>query len=131
MIAADTNIIVRLIVRDHPEQAACAEKLVEEPVFLSSTVLLETTWVLGSSYRLDRATIAAALLALLDLPTISVEDEALVRWAIGRYAQDDADIADMLHLVEARGAKGFATFDRAIGQDAGDQSPIPVIVLKT
>jgi predicted nucleic-acid-binding protein len=131
VIAADTNIIVRLIVRDHAAQAAAAEKLVEEPVFLSSTVLLESAWVLGSSYRLDRATIAEALLALLDLPTIAVEDEALVRWAIGRYASDHADIADMLHLVEARGSDGFATFDRAIRQRAGEHSPIPVIVLNT
>ena len=42
MIAIDTNVVVRFLVNDDPEQATRARRLIEaEDVFLSTTVLLE------------------------------------------------------------------------------------------
>jgi predicted nucleic-acid-binding protein len=51
VIAFDTNLLVRALVADHPEQVAVARQLIaRDTVFLSRTVLLETEWVLRSRY---------------------------------------------------------------------------------
>jgi predicted nucleic-acid-binding protein len=53
MNAVDTNIVVRLIVGDNPEQEAAARNLIRGgSVWISKTVLLETIWVLRTFYRL-------------------------------------------------------------------------------
>jgi len=47
MIAVDTNIVVRLLTNDDPEQAGRAAAVVKNgPVFIPKTVVLETEWVL-------------------------------------------------------------------------------------
>jgi predicted nucleic-acid-binding protein len=52
MIAFDTNLLVRALVTDNPEQVAVARRLMaEDTVYLSRTVLLETEWVLRSRYN--------------------------------------------------------------------------------
>ena len=43
--AIDTNVLVRLIVRDDPEQVARAEAFVEHGAWISLLVLAETVWV--------------------------------------------------------------------------------------
>ncbi|MCJ7797317.1 MAG: PIN domain-containing protein, partial [Thermoleophilia bacterium] len=62
MIAVDTTVLVRLLVRDDDVQAGRAAALFEQnEIFVCKTVLLETEWVLRFSYGLDGATILAAL----------------------------------------------------------------------
>jgi predicted nucleic-acid-binding protein len=129
MKAIDTNIVLRLIIDDDPAQAALAARTVRDAVFIPITVLLEVAWVLGSVYEQDRTHCAEALLRLLDVPTVMVEDEATVRWALERYRDHGADIADMLHLVAARSAAAFVTFDRKLTAQAGSDSPTVVKVL--
>ncbi len=47
MLAIDTNLIVRYLTADHPEQSARAKALIEgAEVFVCTTVVLETEWVL-------------------------------------------------------------------------------------
>ena len=61
MIAADTNVLVRLVTDDEPRQTAQARQLFEtETIFLAKTVLLETEWVLRRLYRLDPLPVARA-----------------------------------------------------------------------
>ena len=56
MLAIDTNVIVRYLTGDHPQQARKARTLIEsEHVFVCTTVLLETEWVLRSVYGLTRS----------------------------------------------------------------------------
>lgn len=63
-VAIDTNVPVRLLVRDDEAQYAAARRLVdeaaaaEEPVPILFGALLETEWVLRSRYKLDKASIA-------------------------------------------------------------------------
>jgi len=65
LIALDTNIVVRLIVQDAPEQVVIAERILRnafeqrEPCFLSDPVLCELEWVL-TSYPLHDGTLRAA-----------------------------------------------------------------------
>ena len=114
MIALDTNIVVRFLTRDEPRQAARAKALIDAgPVFVPTTVMLETEWVLRSGYRFEPAAIVASFRGLLGLASVEVED----RWAIVRalawYGQG-LDFADALHLACAQQADAFATFDRKL-----------------
>lgn len=129
MRALDTNVVLRYLVTDDARQSRRAQELIAQPSLLSLTVLLETGWVLSSRYRFSRAQIAEILSGLIDLGPIHVEEPDGIRWAIGRYAAG-ADLADMIHLVAARSATAFATFDRSIAAAAGDAPPVPVETLE-
>jgi predicted nucleic-acid-binding protein len=112
MIAIDTNIVVRYLTGDHPEQSARARALVDAgPVFVPVTVLLEAEWVLRSAYRLPAPDIASALRAFGGLPTVSFDDALMVAEALDR-AERGMDFADALHFGKANGCEGFATFDQ-------------------
>jgi predicted nucleic acid-binding protein len=77
VIAVDTNVIVRYLTADDPQQFTQARALIEsENVYVCTTVLLETEWVLRRAYRLGRAQTIAALTAFAGLPHISLEDAA-------------------------------------------------------
>ena len=128
MKAIDTNLIARYVMRDDPRQADIAEQILQEPTFVPVTVLLETAWLLASRYRLDRMTIAATLADLISLPAVAVDDPPFIGWAIEQYAEG-ADIADMLHLVEARVTDAFVTFDRDMASKAGAATPVPIETL--
>lgn len=129
MIAVDTNIVVRLIVADDAEQLSTILNLMSEAhLFVPLTVLLETEWVLRSRYRYGRERVGAALANLVDLEGVTVEQPALAAWAIDQHRKG-SDLADAIHLVAARDAESFATFDRELARSAGDSPPLPVETL--
>jgi predicted nucleic-acid-binding protein len=114
VIAADTNIVVRLLTGDERQQTEHARRLFDtQTVLLPKTVLLEAEWVLRRLYRLDRAAVIRALDALISLPNVRCEDEPGVRQAL-TWSHEGLDFADALHMVASRAAERFATFDRAL-----------------
>jgi predicted nucleic acid-binding protein len=73
MLAIDTNLIVRYLTGDHPEQSPKARTLIDnEEVFVCTTVLLETEWVLRSAYGYTPLQIGAALSAFAGLPRVTL-----------------------------------------------------------
>ncbi|MGH6920490.1 MAG: type II toxin-antitoxin system VapC family toxin [Geminicoccaceae bacterium] len=127
MIALDTNVLVRYLTRDEPEEAARARSLIERgPVFVAKTVMLETEWVLRSAYRFRPAAIAASFTAFLGLPGVTVEDASAVGRALAWYAQG-LDFADALHAASCAQADAFATFDRRLRRRAELAGMMPVI----
>lgn len=119
-IAIDTNVLVRLLVRDDDAQYAAAQRLVdqaaaaEEPVLIVLGVLLETEWVLRSRYKLDKASIAGAVSALLECADVEFEHPPTVEEALYVWAQHPgADFADCLLTARAAhlGRSRFLTFD--------------------
>jgi predicted nucleic-acid-binding protein len=118
VIAIDTNVIVRYLVADEPEQFRRATALIEgEAVFVSSTVALEAEWLLRVSYRLDRAAILGALRRFAGLPTVAFENMIILAQALD-WAEQGMDFADALHLAGAAGCDAFASFDRALQRTA-------------
>jgi predicted nucleic-acid-binding protein len=111
MLAIDTNLIVRYLTGDHPRQSASARALIDgQPVFASITVMLEVEWVLRSAYGYRRPDVARALRAFAGLPTVTVEDDAVVATALD-LAEKGMDFADTLHLGKSAHCSGFASFD--------------------
>ena len=111
MLAVDTNIIVRYMTGDEPRQAARARAIIErQTVFVATTVLLETEWVLRSAYGFEPSQLKDALTAFCGLPTVSLQNAAHVAAAL-RWMQGGLDFADALHLAAAEDCEGFASFD--------------------
>jgi predicted nucleic-acid-binding protein len=120
MIALDTNVLVRLITRDDPEQVRGADALLsvsDETFFLADIVLAELSWVLARGYGFSRLEIAEVLAALLDRLDVIFEDEERVRIAVRQYL-DGLDLADGLILgtAKAMGCTALASFDEAFGR---------------
>jgi predicted nucleic-acid-binding protein len=123
--AIDANIALRWLTNDDPHQAELAREVLKSPAFVPLTVLIEIVWVLRRTYRFDRSMLHAAITALIDLETISVAPEPGIRWALARQSAG-ADLPDMLHLIAARGADSFASFERRLARHAGPDTPIAV-----
>lgn len=119
-IAIDTNVLVRLLVRDDEAQYAAAQRLVDEaaaagePVLIVLGALLETEWVLRSRYKLDKTGIAGAFTALLESADVEFEHPPTVEEALYVWAQySEADFADCLLTARTAhlGRSRFLTFD--------------------
>ncbi len=118
VIAIDTNVVVRFLVNDDREQARRARALIDgEDVFIATTVLLETEWVLRSAYQLPRQELLDALRAFLDLPRVFGQDREGAVEAL-HWAEQGMDFADALHLASAAECDTFASFDRGLKQTA-------------
>jgi predicted nucleic-acid-binding protein len=128
MIAVDTNVLARWLMRDDPEQAAIADALLAKPFFVGVSVLVELGWVMETVGAMDRSQLARSLASLLGLPTAYIQHEAAVRWALERFATQ-GDLADLIHLCNSAEADSFATFDKRLSGQAGPNSPVPVKVL--
>jgi len=102
MLALDTNVLVRFLVRDDARQFDRARRLIEreanggEPVLVSLLVLMETEWVLRSRYGLGKDDIAQTISGLLDAKDLSFEDESSVEQALYSWRDSTADFADCL-----------------------------------
>lgn len=112
MKAIDTNILVRFLTgEDHPQTAIARSVIEQETVLVSTTVLLESAWVLRSAYGFARVDVLGALQAFAGLPNVTLENPDLVINALG-WASGGMDFADALHLGAAAQYDAFLTFDR-------------------
>ncbi|MGE0873731.1 MAG: type II toxin-antitoxin system VapC family toxin [Burkholderiales bacterium] len=127
MIALDTNVIVRFLINDEAVQGRRARALIEEnPVFVPTTVLLETEWVLRGGYGLPRADVVRLLRALLGLPQLSTEDPRRVASALA-WHEAGIDFADALHLAGSVSSERFATFDAKLVKAAKKLDAVEVV----
>ena len=126
MLAIDTNVIVRYLTSDHPEQSPQARALIEgHDVFVSTTVLLETERVLRAAYGYSSAQVGAAFRAFAGLSRVTLEDPALAATALDWMARG-MDFADALHLAKAEGCTAFVSFDRQLEKAAKRLSQVEV-----
>jgi len=118
VIAADTNVVIRLLTADDPRQTEQARVLFDtETILLPKSVLLEVAWVLRRLYHLRRAPIVQALDELVALPNVRCEDAPAIHQAL-EWMRDGMDVADAFHLASSRSASRFATFDRRLAKMA-------------
>jgi predicted nucleic-acid-binding protein len=124
--AIDTNVVVRFLTGDDPAQAARARGLIEAgDIFVATSVLLETEWVLRSGYGLATERIVPAMRAFAGLAGVTLEDPQLAARALD-WAEQGLDFADALHLVRAEGCSAFMSFDRKLAKAAARLSAVAV-----
>ena len=124
MRAVDTNLLVRLLVRDDPKQVAAVESFVERGAWISQLVLAETLWVLDAVYGRSPSQLATALDLLLDHQHLTLQDADVVREALASFrARPAPGFSDCLVLAIARkaGHLPLGTLDKNLARLAGTQ----------
>ena len=124
MLAADTSVLVRLLVRDHAAQLAVAEDFVKAGAWVSHLVLAEAVWVLDAIYDRTPTQIARAVELLLNHESLTLQDADVVARALTHFrARAAPGFSDCLVLEIARkaGHQPLGTFDRNLAKLPGTQ----------
>jgi predicted nucleic-acid-binding protein len=88
--------------------------------------MLETEWVLRSTYNYPAAQIEAAFRAVMGLSWVTVEDYDAVMQALDWFASG-LDFADALHLASSRDSGRFVTLDRDLIRRARSLEDTPEV----
>lgn len=125
MRAVDTNLLVRLLVRDDARQVEAAEAFVAPRAWVSHLVLAETLWVLDAVHERTPAQLAKAVELLLDHESLTIQDADVVRSALDKFrGRPSLGFSDCVVLETARkaGHLPLGTFDKALGKAEGAQA---------
>jgi predicted nucleic-acid-binding protein len=112
MPSLDTNVVLRYLVEDDSRQTRIAQQYIErhaaagESLFLATSVILETEWVLRSVYEFTKDDTIEVFVGLLEAREMTFQDEASLERTLHRYREFNIDFADCLHVATAE------TFDQ-------------------
>jgi predicted nucleic-acid-binding protein len=126
MTGLDTNVIVRFLVQDDPDQSAAAGSLfdtftAEKPGFVSAIVIVELVWVLQSCYESTRHDIQGVIEDLLRTRELLIERAELIWQSLRLFEKGKADFADCVieRCGQAAGCDHTMTFDQNAAKSAG------------
>lgn len=122
MRAVDTNLVIRLIVRDNPGQVRAAETFIAKGAWVSHLVLAETLWVLDAVYERSADQLATVVEMLLNHKELTLQDADVVIAALDLFrARPTLGFADCLVLEIARkaGHLPLGTFDKTLAKHNG------------
>jgi predicted nucleic-acid-binding protein len=119
-ILADTNLFLRYLTNDVPEQADAVERLLVKAaagrvvLVVNELVLAEIVWTLESFYRLSRRVIRESILAVLATPGLEIANREIVLQAIDWYAEQRVDFIDAYNAawLVRQGMTTIYSFDR-------------------
>lgn len=120
MMALDTNVLVRFLVKDDDRQAATVYQLFKQSeeqqdvLFVPLLVVLETIWVLQSAYDVPDEGIVSAINQLLLMPVLKLEGHAAIQGFIASSREVKLDLADLLiaHSAKSSNCERVLTFDK-------------------
>ncbi len=123
MYGIDTNVIIRYLVLDDPEQSAKAVTFLEtycteeQPGFISLIVLCEIVWVLRRAYKYPKGQILKVLENLMLTGELVIENPEVAWEAFRRYKDGKADFSDYLigRLNRFCGCQKTVTLDQTAG----------------
>ena len=118
MIAVDTNVLVRFLVRDDEKQAEIARKhirkaeLRRERLKIPLLVVLETIWVLESAYDKTRSEILDTIRDMRQMRVFDFEADQVIEGLLDDGPKHKADLADIMiaHAAIATGCETVITF---------------------
>jgi predicted nucleic-acid-binding protein len=122
MIGLDTNILVRYLTQDNPDQSRRASIEIEKGLsaghmfFITDIVMCELVWVLESAYEHDRWEIIPVLENILRTKQFRFENKDLLWKSLADYQNKKGDFADYLvgHVGQKAGCQATITFDTAL-----------------
>jgi predicted nucleic-acid-binding protein len=120
MIGLDTNVVLRYLLQDDPDQARRVNRIVERqlseenPGFISLVTMLEIVWVLRSLLKRSASEIASHLEGLLAADSLEIQNEQQVFEAVFAIKRGTGEFADaLIGAVNAwAGCSHTLTFDR-------------------
>ncbi len=111
MIAIDTNVLVRFLVRDDETQYERSLNLFQgNEIFVADSVVLETEWVLRFAYDYSPTEICTAFRRVFGLKNVTLAEPLLIAKAIA-WHESELGFADALHLARCQHLKSLKTFD--------------------
>jgi len=122
----DTNVLVRYIMQDDPEQSQLATNIINgfdtaHPGYISQIALVETVWVLSRKYKQHKNDIVSVIERMLNAKELIVENSETVRLALKAHRNTNTDFADALisHSGVQFGCTETLTFDIKAGRLKG------------
>lgn len=120
MIGIDTNVLLRLLVREHDGQLKAAERFVnahcssDDPGYVSRIVIAEIAWVLKDVYGYDRTQIAGAIRGILNVSQLEIDSADDVHAAVKDFEKFPAGFTDCLiaRFNASAGCEYTVTFDK-------------------
>jgi predicted nucleic-acid-binding protein len=120
MTGIDTNVLVRYITRDDPEQYQAAKRVLESsctreaPGYVNVIVLCELAWVLARLYDATDEELVGVIDQLLRTHQFRIERRDQVRAALEQYKRRPAGFPDCLlgRLNRNAGCEETITFDQ-------------------
>jgi uncharacterized protein len=117
---ADTNLFLRLLTNDVPEQVDAFVDLLKKAangdfiIVINPMVIAEIVWTLESYYQLPKSPIQSHILAILNTPGLEVVDSDLVLQAIHGYLEKNVDFIDAFNAawMQQQGIASVYTFDQ-------------------
>ncbi len=129
MIGLDTNVLLRLFLRDDPEQCERARRFVDaatadEPCLVNPIVLALFAWTLARKLKRGRAEVARLIEEVLSADDLDISYRGAARNAATAYRAGRADFPDYLiaEINVELGRASTATFDAL---DSPAFSPVP------
>jgi predicted nucleic-acid-binding protein len=121
MISLDTNVVLRFLLDDVPEQTKKAAEIIEkEKVYVTDVVVVEAIYVLEKTLQLARKDIAELVTSFLGFANVVYNPYFLVN-AINLYEQHPAlSMVDCYASAEALAySNQLITFDRRLVSQGG------------
>ena len=120
MMALDTNVLVRFLVKDDEAQARIVYQLFKqsenngEVLFVPLLVVLETIWVLQSIYCIENDALLSALGELSLMPVLLFEAPSIIQGLIASGREENLDLSDILiaHSARSSNCSRVYTFDK-------------------
>ena len=119
MRAIDTNVLVRLLVRDDLKQVRLAEEFVSKGAWVSHLVLVETLWVLDAVYSRSAEQLGHAVEMMLNHANLTVQDADVAASALAIFrSRPSLGFSDCMVLEIARksGHLPLGTFDEGLAK---------------
>ncbi len=122
MTGLDTNVLVRYLTHDDPDQSKKASAIIEgaatggEKLLVQPVVLCELVWVLETAYDYGRNDVATTLDRILRTAQFEIPDKETVWSAWVDYRSGKGDFADyLIGRANSRfGATRTVTFDKEL-----------------
>ncbi len=116
----DTNVLIRLLTGDPPEQARRATSFLaeSEPLWLADLILAEVVYVLESVYEVERGEVARIARSIVSGDRLLVADLPLLLRTIEVYERHRLAFADayLVASAERSGIGQVVSFDKGISR---------------
>ncbi len=116
IVGLDTNVVIRYIVQDHPEQSKRANRCIEswikqgKALRICQIALSEIYWVLERCYKLSKPELISVLSALLQTKQIQIEQDNVVWQALRDFENSSVGFSDCLIGRQNASCECSATF---------------------
>jgi PIN domain. len=102
---ADTNILIRLFVKDDDAQIEHLVQLIEQgdtTFCILSLVLIEAYWVLRKVYKFEKQTILQVFDDFIESDGVELEEDSLMQHVLVRFHEVSVDLVDVYLAEKSR-----------------------------